>query len=213
MKIVQSLLTELRFLGIKLWIEGDHLHYKAPEGVPTSTLLEQLRDKKAEIFAFLQSLQVDAPIAAVPEIKPRSRQEVCPLSFAQQRLWFLDHLDGQSATYNISRAMQLSGPLDVEALEQGIKEIIRRHEVLRTTFQIIEGQPVQVIAPTVDFSLTIVDLQSWPEENRTAEITCLTHDAVHAPFDLSRDTLIRSQLLKLGADSHVLLVTMHHIVR
>ncbi len=157
---------------------------------------------------------VDQQEAAATQISisPIARDGHLSLSFAQQRLWFLDQLEGQSAAYNISQILQLAGHLDINALEQAIAEIVRRHEVLRTTFQVFNDEPVQVITPAEPLTLPVVDLQSWSETTRSDEVQRLTNEAANTPFDLERDRLIRIKLLKLAPESHVLLVTMHHIV-
>ncbi|HEX9987858.1 MAG TPA: amino acid adenylation domain-containing protein [Chloroflexia bacterium] len=135
-----------------------------------------------------------------------------PLSFAQQRLWFLDRMEEGSAFYNVSFATRLRGPLDVGALERGINEIARRHDTLRTSFVMEGEQPVQVVAPEVDLPLTLVDLSHLPaQEREKASRERLTQEA-QRPFDLAQGRLIRALLVRLGEDKHLFLVTMHHII-
>ncbi|MBW4548499.1 MAG: amino acid adenylation domain-containing protein [Symplocastrum torsivum CPER-KK1] len=149
---------------------------------------------------------------AVPPIQPIDRDGTLSLSSGQARLWFLDQLDGQSPTYNLPIALHLSGLLQVEVLEKAIAEIIRRHEVLRTTFLAVNSSPVQTIAANLTVPLSIVDLQAFPEADRFAEAQRLTTEEVQQPFDLTQGALVRVTLLRLGEEEHVLVVTMHHIV-
>ena len=144
----------------------------------------------------------------IPPIKPAPRSEPLPLSFAQQRLWFLAQLEGQSAAYSMPAAIHLRGNLQLSALEQALAAIVQRHETLRTTFKVVNGAPVQVIAPTQSLSLSVVELQSFPEPFTQVE-RFATAEA-QRPFDLTQG-LVRVVLLHLG-ESHVLLVNMHHIV-
>ncbi|WP_016951654.1 SDR family NAD(P)-dependent oxidoreductase [Anabaena sp. PCC 7108] len=141
-----------------------------------------------------------------------SRDQSLPLSFAQQRLWFLDRLEeGKTATYNMPTALYLTGSLHIEALEQSIIEIMRRHEVLRTTFPTVNGSPVQAIAAEPQLNLTRLDLQGLTPDQQTTEVLRLATEEAHRPFDLANGPLLRVTLLKLGEQSHVLLVTIHHI--
>lgn len=135
-----------------------------------------------------------------------------PLSFAQQRLWFLDQLQPDNCAYNVPAAIRLRGRLDVVALERTFAEISRRHESLRTTFANINGRLIQVIAPTVSFVLPQLDLRSYGESEREAEARRLAVEEARRPFDLARGPLLRVALLQLAEDDNVLLVTMHHIV-
>ena len=146
------------------------------------------------------------------QLKKITRDVKIPLSFAQQRLWFLNQLEGDSVTYNIPVALRLSGPLHVEALEQTIKEIVQRHEILRTTFPTINGTPVQLIDPTLSVRLSIVDLQSQPEAIQFSEMQRLATEESRFQFDLAQGPLMRVTLLILRKESHVLLLTMHHII-
>ena len=141
-----------------------------------------------------------------------SRDKALPLSFSQQRLWFLDQYEPNSSVYNIPSALRLRGFLDIGVLEQSLNEIIRRHESLRTTFSMVDGEPVQVIAPPGGFSLAVVDLGDHPEGEREEEARRLVSEEAGRPFDLARGPLFRSKVLRLGEDDHVLLLTMHHIV-
>ncbi|HEX8472730.1 MAG TPA: amino acid adenylation domain-containing protein, partial [Pyrinomonadaceae bacterium] len=145
-------------------------------------------------------------------IQPMPRDGKAPLSFAQQRLWFLDQFEPNSATYNIPAAVRLSGTLDVAALEQSFDETLRRHEILRTNFALIDDQPTQLIAATRKQSLPIIDLQSLPADQQEGEVRNYAQRQAQQPFDLTSDPLLRSVLLRLSPTEHVLLVTMHHII-
>ncbi len=137
---------------------------------------------------------------------------VFPASFAQQRLWFLDQLKSDTAVYNMPAAVRLTGQLDAVALEQTLNEITRRHEALRTTFTVIDEQPVQVITPVHSSPLLIVDLSELPEKEREAEALRLVAEEAQLPFNLAQGPLLRVSLLKLGEEEHVLLMTLHHII-
>ncbi|BAZ14320.1 amino acid adenylation domain-containing protein [Calothrix sp. NIES-4071] len=150
--------------------------------------------------------------AQVPEITPVPRNEYLPLSFAQARLWFLDQLEGGSATYNMPEPLRLMGKLNVAALEMAVQEIVRRHEALRTTFKMVNGSPVQVISNGINITIPVINLQHLPEQSQSAQVQQLAQCELHKPFDLSNGALLRVTLLRLGEQSHVLLLTMHHIV-
>jgi amino acid adenylation domain-containing protein len=143
---------------------------------------------------------------------PISRSSNLPLSFAQARLWFLDQLQPNSAFYNIPTALRLSGQLNVTALESNINEIIRRHEALRTNFTTIEGQPIQVIASTLELKLLFVDLQNLPFDEREVEAQRLATNEAQQPFDLEREPLVRVMVLQLGSSEYVFLLIVHHII-
>jgi len=137
---------------------------------------------------------------------------VFPASFAQQRLWFLNQLEPRSPAYNIPAAVRLEGWLNLEALERSLHEVVRRHESLRTTFAVADGQPVQVIAPTLPLTLQVVELEHLSADERDAATLRMAGEEAREPFDLSVGPLLRARLLKLSEDEHVLLLTMHHIV-
>ena len=135
-----------------------------------------------------------------------------PLSFAEQRLWFLDKLEPGLSIYNVSEAIRLKGQLNIPALERAINEIVRRHESLRTTFEEVDGEPVQVVAPSLTLRIALDDLTHLPAGQREQEATRRASDDANRPFDLQRGPLLRLLLLRLDADDHVLLINMHHIV-
>ena len=147
-----------------------------------------------------------------PPIEPIPRDGELPLSFAQQRLWFLDQLQPGSAFYNIPMALRIKGNLQYDAMNQTIAEIIQRHEVLRTTFENVEGKPRVVIHPPEPVTVPITDLQDLPEAERETRARELAKAEAQAPFDLAKGPLFRVQLLKLAEDDHIALVTMHHII-
>jgi len=143
---------------------------------------------------------------------PIPRSQSIPLSFAQARLWFLDQLQPSSAFYNIPLALRLSGQLNIEALQSSINEIIGRHEALRTNFTTQEGQPVAVIAATLNCQLQVVNLLHIRESSREIEAQRLARVEANRPFNLEREPLLRGMVLQLGETEYVLLFTMHHII-
>ena len=147
-----------------------------------------------------------------PPIVPVARGGDLPLSFAQRRLWFIDQLMPEDAAYNIPAAVRLKGPLNVVALERSLNEIVKRHEALRTTFAVVDGAPVQIIAPSLTVAPSLVDLGKLSENERELEVRRLAAEEAGRPFDLVRGPLLRLTLLRLGEEEHVGLLVMHHIV-
>ena len=145
-------------------------------------------------------------------IGPRGSDEPAPLSFAQQRLWFLDRLQPGSSFYNVATRVRLSGPLDEQALEQSLRDVIVRHEALRTTFTEIDGEPRQIIHAELDWSLRSVDLSQLAPRGREQEIARHLREEARRPFDLDHGPLIRGRLLHIDSREHLLLLTLHHIV-
>ncbi|MGH7830927.1 MAG: condensation domain-containing protein, partial [Candidatus Binatia bacterium] len=146
-----------------------------------------------------------SPISAVP------RDGELPLSFAQQRLWFFDQLAPSSPAYNRSSFLRLTGRLDTAALERSLNEIVRRHEVLRTTFPSVDGRPYQLISPALTVALPIVDLRKSVKTEREAEARRLAVAEGRRPFDLTSDPPLRAALLRLDEEDRILVLTTHHI--
>jgi len=146
------------------------------------------------------------------QIERVSHDGPLPLSFAQQRLWFLDQLEPGSPFYNIPVAVRLQGELQLEVLENSLTEIIRRHEVLRTSFPDKNGEPYQQVNDCKPIKLALVDLRGLTAEGREAEVARLRSAETRRPFDLSAGPLLRARLLRLEEKEHVALLTLHHIV-
>jgi amino acid adenylation domain-containing protein len=166
----------------------------------------------ASLAARVDALLREGAGMQAPPLLPVARGGELPLSFAQQRLWFIDQLQPGSAAYNIPAALRIRGPLDAAALETALAELVRRHEALRTTFAATAGRAVQVVHPAGAFSLPRLDLSGQPEEEREAELRRLADADEAAPFDLAAGPLLRLLLVRLASDDHALLVNMHHIV-
>ncbi|MEM7346690.1 MAG: condensation domain-containing protein, partial [Chloroflexota bacterium] len=145
-------------------------------------------------------------------IKPIVRDAVLPLSFAQQRLWFLDQLDGPSPLYNMPASLRLKGGVDIVGLEKSLNSVIQRHEVLRTTtHQTEKGDAYQIIHPDASVKIEIVDLQSYDPSTQAADVQRRIEEEALRPFDLSNDLMVRTTILQLAPDESVLLLTLHHI--
>ncbi len=144
---------------------------------------------------------------------PRAEKaDYYPLSFSQQRLWFLDQFEPGSPLYNIPNSVRMNGPLNLSALEHAFDEIISRHDILRTTFSARDGQPVQFIAPHARQPLAIVDLSALPPQEREREARRLAAREATQPFELSTGPLLRVAVLRLDREDHIILLTMHHII-
>ncbi|MEH1935709.1 MAG: amino acid adenylation domain-containing protein [Nostoc sp.] len=204
-------LSYLRSLDIQVFVDGEKFRCNAPEGIITAELRAEIQERKAEIIEFLKATNCTHNHSFRP-LLPISRSGNLPLSFAQQRLWFLDQLIPNNPFYNIPLALHLTGLLNKAALEQTFNEIVRRHEALRTTVVMQEGQPVQVINPTLTITLPVIDLRQLPQAEREIQARQLTRQEAQRPFNLSTDSLLQVKLLRLDETQYILLLTMHHIV-
>jgi amino acid adenylation domain-containing protein/non-ribosomal peptide synthase protein (TIGR01720 family) len=182
----RELVTSLRRQGVHLWRDGERLRYKAAKGVLTPHVLDQLRHHKSEIIQTLNGPQ--------------------PLSFAQERLWFLHQLDDEpGSAYNVAAALRLRGALDVAALERALSAIVSRHEVLRARFFADGEHALQQSVPPTPVRLTIEHIH---EHELSARVT---HEADHH-FNLGTAPLVRFSLLRIAPDHHVLVTVLHHMV-
>ena len=166
--------------------------------------------KKRELVALLLE-EEGIKLAPAQRIRPRAAGGHAPLSFAQQRLWFLNEFAGGSSAYNISLALHVQGRLDAAVLARALNEIVRRHEVLRTTFTSTEGLASQVVHPSLELELPLIDFSALSEPERIAEVERMAREEAENPFDLRAGPLVRVKLLYFNEQEHVLLLTMHHI--
>ncbi len=214
MQTTKEFISNLSSLDIKLWIEDldeVKLRCNAPKGALTPAIKAELADRKAEIISFFQAgnSQLDK---TAEEIVPIDRDRDLSLSFAQSRLWFFDRLEGASATYNIPVALQLTGNINVTALERAINAIVRRHEVLRTHFELVNDAPIQVISSNISVTIPVVNLQHLSDLEQSETVNEMAIVEAQQPFDLAVAPLMRVRLLRRSMTAHVLLITMHHII-
>src|SRR6201988_2405704 len=171
-------------------------------------------EQQALLVQWLQSKRANSgeQEKAYSSIPIASRERDIPVSFAQQRIWFLDQLAAGSAAFTVPQATRISGALDVQSLHRAFVEIMRRHESLRTTFVINNGLPLQQIAAEAAIDLPVVDLEALPESEREQEIERRYLAEANGGFDLGTGPLLRVKLLRFSANDHVLLLAMHHII-
>jgi len=149
-----------------------------------------------------------APAYAIPR---RAPSDPCPLSFSQQRLWFLDQLAPADPTYNIPYVMTIAGQLDIPALQGALNAVVGRHEVLRTTFKNIDGTPVPELSDSYCVPLKHVDLSTLPLQEREARARLTIKQEASRGFDLARDCMLRGLLIRMAVDRHIFLHVSHHI--
>ncbi|HVF55292.1 MAG TPA: amino acid adenylation domain-containing protein [Pyrinomonadaceae bacterium] len=168
--------------------------------------------QRALFEAMLKKKGLHTPEArGIPRVE-RMPDGLYPTSIDQERLWFIDQLQPGNTAYNIFTASRITGPLDVGVMERVVNEIVQRHEVLRTTFRVVDGQPMQFIAPTLEMNLSPLDLQHLPEAEREREAQRLATEDFMTPFNLEKGPLIRVRLLRLSPTDHVMSLNMHHSV-
>jgi amino acid adenylation domain-containing protein/non-ribosomal peptide synthase protein (TIGR01720 family) len=204
---VAEFLSYLNSLDIKLWLEEEKLKYQAPQGAMTPEIKQEIGTRKPEILTFLRSATTPSkPLESV--INTVARTEDLPLSFAQQRMWFLYQMDQQNSAYNEALTIRLTGRLNIDILEQTINAIIQRHESLRTSFPMVEGKPIQKIAPSLKIKLLVVNLKDIPQEQIDKQII----EELQKPFDLTQSPLLRCTLFDLGYENYILVNVFHHII-
>jgi amino acid adenylation domain-containing protein/FkbM family methyltransferase len=167
-----------------------------------------LAQLSAHIETLIQESRLGDRIQPIQRV-PRGGR--LPLSHGQRRLWFLQRLEPESVAYNLPLAVSLKGPLNIRALEFALSEILRRHEVLRTCFPEVDGDPIQEILPATDLSVPVIDLIHLPEPTRDRKIRELALEEARLPFDLSRSLALRAKLIRRDEREHIALLTMHHI--
>ncbi|OLT58218.1 non-ribosomal peptide synthetase [Moorena bouillonii] len=211
MKTLEKFLDDLANQDIKLWLEGQRLRCNAPEGVLTSELRTKLSDRKQEIITFLQQANLKREFKE-DLINPIERNgNPPPLSFAQQRLWFIEKMALSRNAYNMPLTLELVGKLDYVALEKSLNQIIARHETLRTTFSEINDTPLQIIQSPFELELPIQDLSELTPSEQTTKLQQLLQQENELSFNLEVDPPIRAQLFKLGKAEHILQIILHHI--
>jgi len=188
-----------------------------PVDIPLRTLFEAqtIRELAARLDAAQAEGQADRAAGAAsspwPPIQALPATDHSPLSYSQQRLWFIHHLDTDSAQYHIPYRLRLQGALDVAALQRALRDLSQRHAVLRTTFREIDGEPRQVVQPAGDIALVVHDLGALAEPQRSRDAQQRLHDEARRPFDLTREAPWRACLVQLSAGEHWLALTVHHI--
>jgi amino acid adenylation domain-containing protein len=178
--------------------------------LPLSSIFEY--PTVAGLSTHIESLMRQAHPLSEPLLVAGDSSKLAPLSFAQQRLWFLDQLEPNSPFYNVPMAIRLTGSFDTAAMEAALNEIVARHDTLRTTFQLHKGEPVQVVTPVLALPLTKIDLSHLPKYEREVEAQRIVKEEARRPFQLSVGPLFRLLLLTLNAEEHVVLINMHHAI-
>lgn len=181
-------------------------------GNSTDLTLSNMSKAKSDLLQRYLLGEMKERLGSPSTINRREPGNSPPLSFGQERLWFLNQLEPNSSIYNTPVAMSLAGKLNVAALKQSLNRIVSRHEILRTSFTSVNGRPEQVIAATLEVRLKLLDLGGLPESERKSEASRLIDEEARRPFDLSEAPLFRGRLLRLAEDEHVLVINLHHIV-
>jgi amino acid adenylation domain-containing protein len=208
---VVEILSQLKNLGIKLRVEKEKLWIDAPRGALSPSLKEELARHKSEFISYLERHEYlksndSVSIARIP------RDEALCVSFPQERLLFLAQLEPDSAAYNISDSVWFEGRFRPEIFAQALSEIVRRHEILRTTFRETDSRLVQVISPPSTLSLKVKDLRGLSDAELREKAKSIITEEARRPFNLSTGPLYRATLVRLGDEEHFLALTMHHII-
>ena len=180
--------------------------------LPTTVSLSNISQAKRDLLEKYLRGDFKQPPTSTRTIPQRPPESPLQLSFAQERIWFLDQLNPNSAVFNVPLTVKLASAVDIDALRRSVNEILRRHDVLRTTFLTVDGRPELVVAPVLKVELPLVDLTSYAEAERESRVRSLLSEEEHQPFDLTRGPLIRTRLFRLAEKDHRFVVNMHHIV-
>lgn len=200
----EALLTQLDRLDIKLWLDGERLRYSALPGALTPDLRALLQAHKSGLMVLLRNRQSKNQLGI--------GVFTAPPSFVQRHFWSLQQLNPTDCVFNVPYAFHLQGKLDATLLRRSFDEIIRRHELLRTTLQAIDGALMQVVAPTGEVNMTVAALRDGPPATRADEANRLIQAELRSPFDLARESCLRVRLLGLGEEEHILFLCLHNII-
>lgn len=202
-------LSLLRERDIRLWTEKGKLRCNAPQGALTQDIRSQLSHWREDILHLLEGMD-SSEIPAI--VTGRESSDSLPVSFAQHSLWIVDQWEASRASHNFPVAFRLEGELNIAAIEYALKEVVRRHEILRTTFAAEEGTVTQSILPELRIPIAFIDLMETAEETRSSRVRELASRDAQQAFDLTKAPLLRCTLLRINTQEYVLLITLHHII-
>lgn len=206
-----ALLSSLKEKNISVRLDNDKLRIKGNSADLTDEIKAQLTAKKPQIVEFLATVQQSRlGTGPIPKVEIEGDQEL-PLSFAQQRLWYIDQLEGPSAHYNMPVALQLNGVLNLAALRKTFDTLVTRHKSLRTVYlpsELHQGEAQQVVQPVDSFEIPLQDISKLDAATRKIKAKELVQEEVDAPFILQQDLMLRVKLIKLQPAEHILMLTM-----
>ncbi|MDE9470590.1 non-ribosomal peptide synthetase [Xenorhabdus bovienii] len=213
MKNAAQIVNEALSRGITLFVADNRLQYETQCDTIPLELLSEWKKHKQELIEFLSYVNSDEEMHTyqLQDIQHDEHATDYPLSFAQQRLWLIDQLNGSSLQYNFTGNFRLKEPVNIEALEAAVKSLLERHEALRTHFKMIDNEPRQVIATTYDLPMTHHDLSALSETEKNHHLKRLNREEGGQVFNLSADLMLRIRAIKLAEDDYVIIYTMHHI--
>lgn len=208
---VLELIQQLRKDKIMIWIEKEKLCYEDTENHLTQELFHELKKHEVELLSILKKAKQNKQSSKTSTIVRQEKRDQIPLSFAQYRLWFMEQLHPEKSFYNIQDVRKITGSLQLDALKKALIEIINRHESLRTTFQEIEEQPIQILNEKVILPFNIINLDSFNIEEQQRQIENIIIEDASLPFVLS-DCLFRVTVIRMNSQEHILVLAMHHII-
>jgi amino acid adenylation domain-containing protein len=206
MSHIKEVIEQIKCANISLWLDGDKLKFRAEKGAMTADLKSAIGEVKQQLIEHLKSHNGSTIQAEKQQtIYRHETKEPAPLSFSQQRLWIIDQLEDNSASYNIPFALSLKGHLNISALQRSLNTLVNRHAALRTRIIVQNESPKQKICPTLELS---IEAETIEEE----QLQTIAEAELHTCFDLEKDALVRIRLLSISPKYHVLLITLHHII-
>lgn len=210
---VREIVRELIKNGIHLYVDGAELKYQAKKGNFSNKLKKQVQSNKTDIIEYLLKLQQKElqNNLILPDIQVRHDAGDHPLSFAQKRLWFIDQLDNRDVGYNTQGCFFIQGKIKESALTNALKELFNRHEVLRTNFVAVEGEPRQVVADDYELPITQYDISKLSDKQKESSVQKIMNDDCDAPFNLAKDLMLRLGVIKLSEVDYFIFFTLHHI--
>ncbi len=204
-------LSELQSRNVHVWAEGGKLRFRAPHGVMTTEIEHDLRRHKAEILEFLSAAEQWRAGASQAPIDVSGARDY-PLSFSQQRMWFVLQMHPDNTAYNVYTVARIRGPMKVEALDAAMTAVVNRHDALRSTFRIVDGQPRQIVGSRWDHALEFTDISDLGQPEQAAALHRIKTEEAGRVFDLENGPLLSIRLVRVSPDDHIWIENFHHLV-
>lgn len=208
---IDDLMADLQHRNVALWLDGERLQFRAAKGALTPDLKAELQRRKPELIRFLQEAQ-NRTRSQLPPFRILDRQDSLPLSFAQQRFWFLQQFEPDSPINNMPVVLRFNGDLDIDLVKKSIYLVAEHQEVFRTRFPAVNGEPIAVVEPIFNLDFPVIDLRFLPDEQRDGEALRLATAEAHGAFDLEQGPIVRVKLFQLRDQEYLLIWNMHSII-